>query len=76
VKVAEVEPEGTVTVDGTEAHALVDERLTTTPPDPAAAPIVTVPVEVDPATTPAGQSESPDTVGAEMVRDAVKLAPP
>jgi hypothetical protein len=44
-KVAEVEPDGTVTLEGTEAAAVLEfDRLTVTPPVPAAAVRVTVPV--------------------------------
>ena len=44
-KVAEVEPEGTVTLEGTEAAAVLEfDRPMVTPPVPAAAVRVTVPV--------------------------------
>jgi hypothetical protein len=47
VKVAEVEPWGTVTLEGTVAAVVLElESDTTTPPEPAAAVRLTVPVPV------------------------------
>jgi len=45
VKAADEDPAGTVTVAGTVALALSDDRLTTIPPGPAAPVRVTVPIE-------------------------------
>ena len=71
VKVAELAPAGTVTVTGKVAVALLEERLTTMPPVPAAPVKVTVPVEELPPVTDAGETTTLNTVGGEIVRTAV-----
>lgn len=57
VKVAVLAPDGTVTVPGATAQALLEVRVTTTPPDPALPDRVTVPVDVCPPGTVAGETE-------------------
>ena len=60
VNVPVVEPDATVTVEGTVALELLDERVTTVPPLGAALVRVTVPVEEEPATTVVGERVSDD----------------
>ena len=57
VNVAEVEPAGTVTLAGTLAAVLELESVTTTPPVPAAAVRLTVPVPLWPLTIVLGLTE-------------------
>jgi hypothetical protein len=62
VKVAEVAPAGTVTVAGTVAAELLDERFTTEPPVGAAFESVTVPVVLLPPTITFGLIERPERI--------------
>ena len=55
-KFADVDPAGTVTVEGTLAAVLLEERATTAPPDPAACVSFTVPVELAPPMRDDGES--------------------
>jgi len=64
VKVAVVAPASTVTAAGTVAAALLDVRLTESPPVGAALDRVTVAVELVPPTSEVGLSARPVTVGA------------
>jgi len=65
VKVAEVFPLATVTVDGRMAAAF-DEVIVTTDPSPLAFAVrLTVPVEVEPPRTDAGESVTLDTFCAD-----------
>jgi hypothetical protein len=78
VNVAEVEPCGTVTVERTLAAALLElESKTVTPPAPAAAVRLTVPVPDWPLTSVAGVAEALLRAGAGglTVRPNVALAP-
>jgi hypothetical protein len=61
VKVTLLDPAGTVTVEGTDALPLFDERVTTSPPGPATPSNVTVPVEEEPPTTDDGDKDTLDT---------------
>lgn len=70
VKVPVVFPEGIVTLEGTVAALLALDRLIVRPPDGAAVPIATVPVEVFPPLTVAGLSVKPVSTGGLMVRFA------
>lgn len=63
VNVADVEPDGTVTLLGTLADELLLLKLTTLPPDGAAALNVTVPVELFPPTTLVGFNDTEETLG-------------
>ena len=63
-----VAPDGTVTVDGTLTQATLEERLTTTPYTPAAAPKVTEPVAPEPPIIVEDESETLLTVAALMVK--------
>ena len=65
VNVAEVEPEGTVTLPGTLADELLLFKVTTEPPEGAAELRVTVPVELFPPTTLVGFNLTEETVGPE-----------
>ena len=59
MKVADVEPWGTVTLEGTVAAVVLElESDTTTPPVPAADVRVTVPVPVKPPTIVLGLTET------------------
>ena len=59
VKVADVEPWGTVTLEGTVAAAVLElESDTTTPPVPAADVRLTVPLPVKPPTIVLGLTET------------------
>lgn len=78
--VAEVFPAAIVTVPGTVAELLPLAKLIIIPPEGAAAPIVTVPVDDFPPTTDAGLSVSPVIAGGLIVSVAdfetpFKLAP-
>ena len=75
LKVAVVEPAGTVTDVGRVAAVLVDERLTTSPLGPAALEIVTVPVEVNPPYPVPGETTRLFTVAALIVNVAVFVVP-
>ena len=58
LKVVVFEPDATVTVAGTVAYGLFDERETLSPPEGAGELRVIVPVDVAPAETVAGLKES------------------
>jgi hypothetical protein len=60
-------PAGTVTVFGTVATALVEERATISPPVGAGLVMVTVPVLLPASVTTVGLSESDVTLGARTV---------
>jgi hypothetical protein len=70
VKLTVDEPAGTVTVAGTVALVLLDERLTDTPPEPAGPVSVTVPVEGFPPTTTAGAIDTLRSPAGVIVRVA------
>lgn len=55
VNVADVAPAATVTLPGTVALLLLDDRATDVPPGPAAPVSITVPVELVPPSTDAGE---------------------
>ena len=76
MKVAVDDPAGTVTVEGTAAFVLLDDRLTTIPPVPAALERVTVPVEVKPPRSSLGESESEIKVGGLIAKEAVRVVVP
>jgi len=75
VNVPVLAPAAIVTVAGTLPFALLTERLTTNPPEGAAEPMVTVPVDVpstdDPPTTEVGLIDRPVRTGGLIVKDAV-----
>ena len=78
VNVADVEPAGTVTLEGTLAAVLLElESVTTTPPEPAAAVRVTVPVPVWALTIVLGLTETLLSAagGGLMVTPNVALTP-
>jgi hypothetical protein len=70
VNVAVVEPDATVTLDGTVAHDWFDERLTTRPPDGAAVLSVTVPVDEFPPETVVGDKLTLDRYAGVIVNVA------
>ena len=77
VNVAVEEPPAIVTVAGTVAFELLDERFTIMPPAGAGKDKATVPVVEDPPVTEAGESDTLETVpGAEIVNvpDAVLVS--
>lgn len=67
VKVAEVAPDGTATVDGTVVLGSLDVRFTTVPLAPAGPDNVTVPVAEAPPLTPFGATDIPVRDAAVMV---------
>jgi hypothetical protein len=71
LNVAEVAPAATVTLAGTEALALFEERLTTKPPEGAALNRVTVPVDEVPPTTEFGDTDTPLRPAGLTDKDAV-----
>jgi hypothetical protein len=71
VKLAEVAPDGIVTDAGTVALVVLDERVTTTPVDPAGLLRVTMPVEDVPPVTEVGDTVTLVRVAALIVRVAV-----
>ena len=77
VNVAEVEPAGTVTLEGTLAAVLELESETDTPPVPAAAVRLTVPVPVCPLVIALGLTETPlnFAAGGLMVTPKLVLTP-
>lgn len=76
VKVAFVDPAGTVTVDGRVAEALLLDRAIDMPPDGAAAFRITVPVEEFPPVTDVGLSDAEESaMPVTMVSDAVRFTP-
>ena len=80
VKLALVDPEGTVTLLGTLAEELLPLKLTTVPPEGAAELRATVPVELVPPVTLVGFKVTEETVKEEPPGFTVKLvdtvAPP
>lgn len=70
-KVAEDSPAAIVTWAGTDAFALFEPRATTAPPVGAGPLSVRVPVEGDPPSTEAGESETLTSPAALMARLAV-----
>jgi hypothetical protein len=78
VNVAEVEPWGTVTLEGTFATDVFElERATAMPPLPAGSVNVTVPVPVKPLVMVLGLTETAlsAAAGGFTVRPNVRLAP-
>ena len=75
VNVPVIDPDGTVTVAGTVAAALLDVRLTTVPPVPAVAPSVTVPVDDVPPVTDVGLTATATVLAGCTVR-AAEAEPP
>jgi hypothetical protein len=75
VKVAEVAPAATVTLAGTDAAALLLERLTLRPPVGAALPRVTVPVAEVPPVTVVGFTVTDETTGGFTVNVPVCVPP-
>jgi hypothetical protein len=77
VKVAVVAPWATVTLVGTVASALSDERFTANPPTSAGAPRVTVPVDEAPPVSDVGLSttETRASTGGLIVSAAVFVTP-
>ena len=71
----EVLPCGTTTVAGTVAEELVLASVTEMPPAGAAAPIVTVPVEIPPPETVVGLSTRDMIAGGLMVSVALRTMP-
>jgi len=76
VNVAEVEPLGTVTVAGTFAFGLLEERLTVKPAALAGPVSVTVPVAGLPPITELGESAMPASPAGATMRLAVNDVPP
>jgi hypothetical protein len=76
VNVAVVAPWATVTVAGTVAAVLSDERFTTKPPAGATLASVAVPVADVPPITIVGLSETLEMAGGLIVRAAVFVTPP
>jgi len=73
VKVAELEPEATLTVAGTEAEAWALARVTTAPALGALPFRVTVPLEVFPPITPAGLTVNEESTAGLTVSPAVEV---
>lgn len=73
---AEVEPAGTVTEVGTVALELLDDKLTTTPPDPAGPLSVTVPADAVPPATDDGATDTLINPVGFIVRVVVCVDPP
>ena len=63
-------PAATVTNAGTEAARLFEERLTTAPPKGAGRSSTTVPREIDPPVTTAGEIRMAESEGAWIVNVA------
>jgi hypothetical protein len=77
VKVALVAFAATVTEAGTEAEALLLDKVTTAPPAGAAAVSVTVPVLLVPPVTAVGLTETADSVaGAGLIVSVAVLLTP
>jgi hypothetical protein len=76
VKVAVVAPARTVTLAGTVALVVLDERLMAEPPVGAGAPRVTVPVDGLPPVTVVGETETPVKDDELIVRLAVAVTRP
>lgn len=74
-KFAVVDPEATVTLDGTVAEGSEDDRFTTTPVDPAAAERVTVPVELNPPYPCPGETDTLVSFTGLIVKLAVFVVP-
>ncbi len=75
VKVAEVAPAATVTEVGTVASDCPPDNVTTSPPFGAVAVNVTLPVELLPPLTDAGDNVSVKIVGGLIVRVAESVTP-
>ena len=73
LKVAVVDPAGTVTVEGSDATELLEVKLTAVPPVGAAEPNVTVPVADDPPVTELGETDNFESKDGLMVRVADPL---
>ena len=71
VNVPVVEPPATVTDAGTVALALLEDNVTNAPPEGAMPLSVTVPADVEPPSTEAGESEMPVSTAGLIVRVAV-----
>jgi hypothetical protein len=72
VKLAEVAPDATVTEAGTVSAALLLERVTVIPPEPAACDSVTAHADVPPELRLVGEQDTAlTTVGAVSVIEAV-----
>lgn len=76
VNVPVVDPAATVTLDGTVAALLFDCKVTTVPPDGAAPPRITVPVELAPPATVVGLRVNDVSACGLTVNVAEALAPP
>jgi hypothetical protein len=74
--VAVAEPAPTVTLAGTVALVLLEDRLTTVPPGPAGPAKVTVPTAAVPPKTVAGAVVTPSSVAGVIVNVAVADWPP
>lgn len=72
VKVADVDPAGTITFAGGTALALFEARTTVVPPVGAGSPRVTVPVDELLPTTEVGETVNPDKTGGVSVSVAVR----
>ena len=75
VKVAVLDPAGTVTDTGTVANAESEVRFTTTPPVGAMPVRVTVPAELAPPTTEVGNTVTDERIGASMPSFADLVTP-
>jgi hypothetical protein len=75
VKVVEVNPEATVTLAGTVAFALLEFRLTASPPDGAGPFKVTVPVALRPPIRLDGDTETPARVGGVIENVPMTVTP-
>jgi hypothetical protein len=76
LNVTDVAPANTVTLAGTVALALLDERLITVPPGPAAPLSVTVPIADVPPRTEVGETLMPASVAGVIVSVAVSVTLP
>lgn len=72
MKIAEVEPAAIVTLEGTVALELLEDRMTTVPPEGAWPFKVTVPVDELPPSTDAGDTLTAATVSGLICNAAVK----
>ena len=76
MNIAALAPDGTVTETGTEAVVKLLVRATFTPPAGAGTFSVTVPVALDPPTTPDGLTAKLTNAGGEIARIALKVVDP
>ena len=76
VKVADVEPDGTVTDEGVLALALLDDKVTTVPPGPAGPFKLNVPVDDDPPVTVVGERVRPSSPAGLILKVSEPLLPP